>query len=99
MITTGHIVAVFIAINFIAFAAFGLDKIKAEEGKWRIPEATLLQLAFFGGTLGAYIGRAAFRHKTRKQPFSSNLHTIAVLQVAGLLFLAYWQWGYKLGLR
>ena len=28
--------------------------------------------------------RALFRHKTRKQPFSRNLHAIAVLQLLGL---------------
>lgn len=69
------------AINFIAFAAFGIDKALAEAGRRRISEARLLQLAFLGGTPGAYAGRAAFRHKTRKQPFSARLHTIAVGQV------------------
>ena len=47
-------------------------------------ESTLLLLALIGGTLGAYAGRAAFRHKTRKQPFYAQLHTIAALQMAGL---------------
>jgi uncharacterized membrane protein YsdA (DUF1294 family) len=69
-----------IGINFFAFAAFGIDKMKAEAGQWRISESTLLILALFGGSPGAYAGRAAFRHKTRKQPFSGQLHGIAVLQ-------------------
>ena len=61
--------------------------------------ATLLQLAFFGGTPGAYAGRALFRHKTRKQPFCANLHAIAGLQViAGGMGLAYWRFGDKLDL-
>ena len=79
--------AVFVApivVNLIAFAAFGLDKAKAQAGSRRISEASLLQLAFLGGTIGAYAGRAAFRHKTRKQPFSSHLHTIAILQALAL---------------
>ncbi|MGN3974947.1 DUF1294 domain-containing protein [Tsuneonella sp. SYSU-LHT278] len=74
-------VVVFAAINLAAFAAFGIDKRLAEAQERRISEATLLELAFFGGTLGAYAGRHVFRHKTRKQPFSNNLFTIAVLQV------------------
>ena len=70
-------------LNFLAFAAFGIDKAKAEAGAWRISEGTLLQLAFFGGTPGAYAGRALFRHKTRKQPFCDNLRAIAVWQIIG----------------
>ena len=69
------------AINLAAFAAFGVDKKLAEARQWRISEATLLQLAFFGGSIGAYAGRRVFRHKTRKQPFSSQLFAIVVVQV------------------
>ena len=63
---------------------FGIDKAKAEAGAWRVAESTLLVLALLGGTLGAYAGRALFRHKTRKQPFGANLLAIAVLQVLAL---------------
>jgi len=69
---------------------FGIDKARAERGAWRISEGTLLWLAFWGGTPGAYAGRALFRHKTRKQPFSSYLHRIAVLQVVVLGGLIGW---------
>ena len=77
-LTPANIVTAFIAINFFAFAAFGIDKMKAEAGSWRVAESTLLMLAFIGGTPGAYAGRSMFRHKTRKQPFSSQLHSIAI---------------------
>lgn len=76
-----------IAINFAAFAAFGIDKALAEGGDRRISEANLLSLAFFGGTPGAYAGRHLFRHKTRKQPFSGELHTIAIMQIAATVGL------------
>ena len=78
-LTTANIVTAFIAMNFFAFAAFGIDKMKAEAGQWRVAESTLLMLAFAGGTPGAYAGRFLFRHKTRKQPFSDQLHSIAAL--------------------
>ena len=84
LLTPANLAAALIAMNFFAFAAFGIDKIKAEAGRWRVEEATLLMLALLGGTGGAYAGRALFRHKTRKQPFSSQLHTIAVLQLLAL---------------
>ena len=85
-----HIAIALIAINFVAFAAFGLDKAKAERGAWRISEASLLWLAFWGGTPGAYAGRAVFRHKTRKQPFGSHLFNVAVLQAVVLGGLIGW---------
>lgn len=67
-------------LNVWTFMLFGLDKMRAEAGSWRVAESTLLTFSFFGGSLGAYAGRATFRHKTRKQPFSSSLHSIAGLQ-------------------
>lgn len=79
-LTPTNIALALLAINTIAFAAFGIDKLKARAGHWRVQESTLLMLAFLGGTAGAYAGRAMFHHKTRKQPFCNQLHTIAVLQ-------------------
>ena len=90
LLTPTNLTTAYIALNFIAFAAFGLDKAKAARGQYRIAESTLLMLALLGGTIGAYAGRSVFRHKTRKQPFSGNLHTIAVLQVVALGGLIGW---------
>jgi uncharacterized membrane protein YsdA (DUF1294 family) len=69
-----------IGLNGLTFAAFGFDKAAARAGRRRVPEAQLLLFAFLGGTPGAFAGRALFRHKTRKQPFSSELWGIAILQ-------------------
>jgi uncharacterized membrane protein YsdA (DUF1294 family) len=89
--TPANFSTAFIAMNFIAFAAFGIDKALAENGRRRIRESTLLMFAFLGGMPGAYAGRALFRHKTRKQPFSDNLHAIAVIQCLALAGgLAWW---------
>ena len=85
LLTPANVITALIAVNFLAFAAFGLDKWKAETGRWRTSEATLLRLAFLGGTPGAYLGRRLFRHKTRKQPFVRNLHTIAFMQVMAIV--------------
>jgi uncharacterized membrane protein YsdA (DUF1294 family) len=92
ILTPANLVTALIAINFAAFAAFGFDKHLAETGQRRIRESTLLKLALFGGTPGAYAGRSAFRHKTRKQPFCTRLATIAGLQVVLAGFIG-WQMG------
>jgi len=92
LLSPANIITALAVMNFLAFAAFGLDKARAEQGAWRIREETLLQLAFFGGTLGAYAGRAVFRHKTRKQPFCGRLHFIAGLQLCVAVFLVVFLW-------
>ncbi|TXH14875.1 MAG: DUF1294 domain-containing protein [Gammaproteobacteria bacterium] len=84
LLTPLNVIYYAIAINFGAFAAFGFDKALAETEKRRIAESTLLTWAFLGGSPGAYAGRHVFRHKTRKQPFSSQLHMIAALHGVAL---------------
>ena len=92
LVTPANIATALVAINFLAFAAFGIEKARAEAGAWRISEGTLLNLALIGGTPGAYAGRALFRHKTKKQPFCDHLRTIAILQIAALCAMAVWLW-------
>lgn len=58
-----------LGINLIAFLLYGIDKAKAKRGQWRIPERTLILLAFFGGAAGAWIGMLLFRHKTQHAKF------------------------------
>jgi uncharacterized membrane protein YsdA (DUF1294 family) len=93
LLSPANIAIYVIAINFAAFAAFGIDKMLAEAGKWRVSEARLLGLALIGGSPGAYAGRHLFRHKTRKQPFSSQLHWIAALQAIALAAMTGWLLG------
>ena len=90
LLTPAYIATALIAVNFWAFAAFGIDKSLAENGKRRISEANLLALAFIGGTVGAYAGRSLFRHKTRKQPFNRDLAGIAVMQVLAVGVALWW---------
>jgi len=54
-------------------------------GGWRVPEGHLLGLALIGGSPGALLARKVFHHKTRKEPFSTWLQVIAVLQAGGLI--------------
>lgn len=86
-----NIAAALAAINFIAFALFGIDKARAEAGRWRVAESTLLTWALIGGTPGAWAGRKLFRHKTRKQPFNAQLVTITMLQLLALGGLIGWR--------
>lgn len=55
------------------------DKARAENRSQRIPESTLLYLAFIGGSIGTMIAQQTIRHKTRKEPFRSRLIGIVLL--------------------
>jgi uncharacterized membrane protein YsdA (DUF1294 family) len=86
------ICALFLLVaNAVTIASFAIDKGRAQRGEWRIAESTLLTLAFVGGSPGAISARQRFRHKTRKQPFATQLDLIAMLHagVAGGSIIAF----------
>ena len=74
------------AMNLITFIVYAYDKRIARQnrGKRRVPERTLLLLAFFGGFLGAALGMALCRHKTKHTKFRILVPLAAVLWVLGL---------------
>ncbi|WP_301912150.1 DUF1294 domain-containing protein [Neisseria viridiae] len=61
--------ACYAILSLYAFALYGIDKRRAVQGKYRIPEYRLLLPALFGGWTGAYLGSRMFRHKTAKKRF------------------------------
>lgn len=73
--------AYLLLINLVAFLAFGIDKLKARRGWWRIPEATLLTLAVVGGSLGALLGMKLWHHKTLHRKFCYGIPAIIVAQL------------------
>jgi uncharacterized membrane protein YsdA (DUF1294 family) len=82
-----HILLIYLAfVNVVAFFAYGIDKWKAQHNRWRIPESVLLGLAAIGGSVGAWLGMQAWRHKTQHKKFKYGVPAIFVVQVA----LAVW---------
>ena len=75
-----------LGINVIAFLVYGIDKLKAKRGKWRIPEATLLLLAIIGGSIGAWLGMKVWHHKTMHKKFRYGLPLIILLQLSAVLY-------------
>jgi len=72
-------------VNFVTFLCFRHDKRRAVAGGRRVREADLLLLALIGGSPAALLARRLFRHKTRKQPFSTLLLLIVAIQVGALI--------------
>ena len=81
------IIIYLIGINILTFLVFGIDKWKARRGKWRIPEAPLIEMSIAGGSIGALLGMSLFRHKTQKRRFTLGIPTILLVQAALAYFL------------
>lgn len=75
-----------IGINIITFTMYGIDKLKAKKGKWRIPEATLLLLAIVGGSIGAWCGMKVWHHKTMHKKFKYGVPMILMIQIGLCLY-------------
>jgi len=65
--------------NILTFALYAVDKRRAENKKWRIPEKTLLFFTLAFGAFGAILAMRLVKHKTRKPKFR-------VAAVVGLIF-------------
>ena len=74
-----------ILVNCWTVLRFWQDKQRAIAGERRIPESDLLGLALIGGSLGALLARRLFRHKTRKEPFSTYLLLIIARQIGAII--------------
>ncbi len=78
-----------IAVNLIGFAAMGLDKFKAKNHAWRIPESTLFFIAIIGGSIGSILGMRVFHHKTLHKKFTIGMPLILIIQIALVLVLIF----------
>ncbi|HAM79524.1 MAG TPA: DUF1294 domain-containing protein [Ornithinibacillus sp.] len=76
--------------NIIGFIFMGVDKKKARNDEWRIPERTLWGIAVLGGALGSYIGMKVFHHKTKHNSFRIGMPLLVVIDVAlfGYFFMS-----------
>lgn len=76
----------YLGMSAVAFAAYGIDKLRAISGAWRTPEATLHTLGLLGGWPGAIPAQLLFRHKTAKASFQTTFWLIAIAHIG------FWIW-------
>lgn len=77
-------------ITLVTFFLFGIDKYKAKKSKWRVKESTLIWLAVFGGSVGAWLGMKVWHHKTQHNKFRIGIPAIFLLQIALVLAILYY---------
>ena len=73
-------------MSVVTFAVYAYDKHIAQAGKGRrrVPERTLLLLAFLGGCIGALLGMVLCRHKTKHIRFLVLVPLSVILWIGGL---------------
>lgn len=74
-------------LNPFTFMIAVWDKRKAKKGGRRVPEKTLLLLAFVGGALGLLAAMYTVRHKTRKAAFKWGVPCMLLLHIGLAVFL------------
>ena len=79
---------VWLLINIVTFALYGVDKQRARRKQWRIPERVLLTATWLMGGVGAYVGMQAFRHKTKHAVFRYSVPMAAILQLILMAMLS-----------
>ena len=73
--------------SIVGFIAMGIDKSKAKRNAWRIPEKTLLMIAFFGGGAGVWLGMEVFRHKTKHLQFKLGVPIICLIEFIAVCYV------------
>lgn len=78
-----------VAMNVLAFLAYGFDKARARGGGRRVRETTLHLLAVLGGWPGALLAQAVFRHKTVKRSFRAVFWCTVAVNVGAVAAIVY----------
>lgn len=83
------ILIVYAIWNVVVMGIYGLDKLLAKTGSYRISEKALFILAALFGAVGAWAGMRIFRHKTRHNSFVYGIPLLAAVNLAALFFIIY----------
>jgi len=81
-------------VNVLAFYAYAVDKRRAWEKLWRLPEARLHFVALIGGWPGAFLAQRNYRHKCSKLGFQM-VFWFTVLLYQGTAFDCLNDWKYS----
>ena len=80
---------VFALSNVLGFLFMGIDKRRAKRNMRRIPEKTLFLFAILLGGIGSSLGMYTFRHKTKHWYFKVFFPMLAILDIAGVIYLIF----------
>ncbi|MFT3869178.1 MAG: DUF1294 domain-containing protein [Nibricoccus sp.] len=79
-------------VSFTSFACLWLDKRRAEQERWRVPENFLHLLELAGGWPGSFVAQRLFRHKISKLSYQIVFWLIVVAyELLSVDFLLGWK--------
>ncbi|MBQ8209800.1 MAG: DUF1294 domain-containing protein [Clostridia bacterium] len=84
-----YLFLVFVFMGAVAIILTVYDKLAAKAGKRRIPEKTLMLVAFFGGAVGMYGTMHLIRHKTKHKKFMVGLPVMILLHIIITVVILY----------
>jgi uncharacterized membrane protein YsdA (DUF1294 family) len=73
----------YVGASLLTFILYRQDKIRAGNGRWRIPENWLHAAELLGGWPGALLAQQLYRHKTRKLSFQAVFWVIVLVHQVG----------------
>lgn len=76
-----------IFLNILSFALMGIDKRRAQDGRERISEKTLLLSGFILGGPGLLLGALVWHHKTRKLKFRLGIPLAILFNLILVVFV------------
>ncbi|MUK86897.1 DUF1294 domain-containing protein [Ornithinibacillus sp. L9] len=76
-----------LAVNLIGFLFMGVDKRKAKNNQYRLPERTLWGIAILGGAIGSLVGMKVFRHKTKHRSFVIGMPLLIVVHLVLIVYI------------
>ena len=81
------LIAAYAAVNLVTFCLYGADKRRAQKGRWRISERTLLTFTWLMGGAGAWLGMRVFRHKTKHMAFRISAPLAALVSLGAMAWM------------
>ena len=76
-----------VMINAFGLSIMGLDKKRAINNQWRIPERTLFLTSIIGGSVGTLAGMYLFHHKTKHWYFVFGMPAILIIQCVAFVII------------
>jgi len=73
-------------VNLLTIFLMRVDKQKAMNNQYRLPERTFFLLSLLGGAIGTYIGMKLFRHKTKHAKFTVGIPFLILVNIAMFIY-------------
>ena len=83
------IIGWYFAISLATYLLYAHDKKAAQNGDWRVQEASLHKLAFAGGWVGAAFAHWLLRHKSTKPEFRRAFYLTVIGNLLALAIISY----------